>query len=150
MPSSSASSRTSARSGVSSGLTLPPGNSHNPAIGLPGGRSASSTRPSASTSAAAATSTTGTAAAATPGAPGQPSSAAIAAIDIDIAVGQIAGPYRGRARPDPEIDRDHDVAPLHMGGNRGFVIAGNRTAPGGDRDAADRDRQALGIDPLAG
>ena len=37
---------------------LPPGNSHRPAIGLPSGRRATRTRPSASTSATAATSTT--------------------------------------------------------------------------------------------
>ena len=40
------SSRTSAASGVSPGSTLPPGNSHSPAIGLPGGRCCTSTRPS--------------------------------------------------------------------------------------------------------
>ena len=46
MPSSSFSSRISAASGVSPGCSLPPGNSHSPAIVLPSGRRASSTRPS--------------------------------------------------------------------------------------------------------
>src|SRR5215510_12493609 len=45
-----------AASGVSPGSTLPPGNSQSPASGRPGGRLASSTRPSASTRAQATTS----------------------------------------------------------------------------------------------
>src|SRR5215831_19467116 len=103
MPSSSASSRIRAVSGVSPGLTLPPGNSHNPAIALPAGRWANSTRPSASTSATADTRTIG-------------ASAAVAGIDIDIAVGQIAGPHRGLAATDAEIDADRDLAVLHVFG----------------------------------
>ena len=59
MPSSSFSSRISAASGVSPACSLPPGNSHSPAIVLPSGRRASSTRPSASISAQAATSSSG-------------------------------------------------------------------------------------------
>src|SRR6185312_8522644 len=59
MPSSSRSSRISAASGLSPSFTLPPGNSHSPAIALPSGRWASSTRPSASTSATATTRMTG-------------------------------------------------------------------------------------------
>ena len=59
MPSSSRSSRITAASGVSPGLSLPPGNSHSPAIALPSGRRASSTRPAPSISAHAATSTSG-------------------------------------------------------------------------------------------
>src|SRR6516162_10115997 len=141
MPSSSASSRISAASGVSPALTLPPGNSHRPAIDLPAGRSASSTRPSGSTSATAATSTIGGEA-----------SAAIAGIDVDVAVGQIAGPHCRLAAADTDTDIDHDsyLAPLHVLGHGRLVIARDRTAPCGDRDAADRDRQALGVDLLAG
>jgi hypothetical protein len=50
------SSRISAASGVSEDSILPPGNSHKPAILLPSGRCAISTRPSGSTNAAATTS----------------------------------------------------------------------------------------------
>src|SRR5712671_3934111 len=57
IPNSSLSSRMSVCSGRSLGSTLPPGNSHNPAIARPAGRCASRTRPSASTSAHAATRT---------------------------------------------------------------------------------------------
>src|SRR5437870_2629176 len=117
MPNSSLSSRISAASGVSPALTLPPGNSHNPAIDFPGGRWASSTRPSASTSAAAATSTTGG------------PSAAIAGIDVDVAVGQIAGPHRRPAAADTDIEGNVDVAPFHVLGDRRLVVAGNRAAP---------------------
>src|SRR5712692_5898353 len=103
MASSSASSRISAVSGVSPASTLPPGNSHNPAIGLPAGRRASNTRPSASTNAAAATSTM--------------RSATVAGIDVDVFVGQIAGPHRGLAAADADIDRDLDIAAAHIGGD---------------------------------
>src|SRR6516225_6862783 len=119
MPSSSASSRMSAASGVSPALTLPPGNSHRPAIDLPAGRSASRTRPSASTSATAATSTMG-------------GSAAVAGIDVDVAVGQIAGPHRRLAAGDSDIDGDRDLASLHVLGDWRLVIARYRTAVGED------------------
>src|SRR5205807_5490430 len=122
MPSSSASSRIKAVSGVSPGSTLPPGNSHNPAMGLPTGRWASSTRPSASTSATAETSTIGR----PPPLPfpacwgglGWGLSAAVAGIDVDIAVGQVAGPHRGLAAADADIDADRDLAGLHVFGDR--------------------------------
>src|SRR5271169_1012339 len=126
MPSSSASSRINAASGVSPALTLPPGNSHKPAIDLSAGRSASSTRPSASTSATAATST-------------MRGSAAVAGIDVDIAVGQIAGPHRCFAAAHAYIDRDLDVAASHMVGDWCLVIAGDRAPARSDLDAADRD-----------
>src|SRR5712671_679853 len=135
MPSSSASSRISAVSGVSPGLTLPPGNSHSPAIDLPAGRWASNTLPSASTSATAETSTTG-------------GSAAVAGIDIDVAVGQIAGPHGYPASADPDIDGDGDLAALHIFGDRSLVIPGYSAAPRGDLDPADRNRQPVRIDPL--
>src|SRR6202023_2756182 len=96
---------------------LPPGNSHTPAIDFPGGRWASNTRPSASTSAAAATSTSGG------------PSAAVAGIDVDVAVGQIAGPHRRLAAADTDIDGNVDVAPLHVLGDGCLVVAGIRAAP---------------------
>src|SRR5712691_11527201 len=139
MPSSSTSSRISAASGVSPGCTLPPGNSQSPARCLPAGRSASSTRPSVSISATAATRTIGRAA-----------SASIATIDIDIAVGQIAGPHRRPAASDTDVDNDADIAAFHMLGDRTLVIPGHRAALLRDLDAADRDRQAVAVGLLAG
>src|SRR3954452_5402419 len=58
MPSSSCSSRASARSAGSPASTLPPGNSQYPAYTFPGGRCASRKRPSARSITAAATSIT--------------------------------------------------------------------------------------------
>src|SRR5260370_9585875 len=112
MPSSSASWRSSAVSGVSPGLTLPPGNSHSPAIDLPAGRWASNTLPSASTSATAETSTTG-------------GSAAVAGIDIDVAVGQIAGPHGCPPSADPDIDGAADLAAFLLFCYRSLVIPGD-------------------------
>src|SRR6516225_4017131 len=103
MPSSSASSRMSAASGVSPVATLPPGNSHRPAIDFPAGRWASSTRPSASTSATAATSTIG-----------GDASAAVAGIDVDVTVGQIAGPHGRLTARDTDIDGDLDLMAFHI------------------------------------
>src|SRR6266446_7270206 len=137
MPSSSLSSRMSAASGVSPSWTLPPGNSHSPAIDLPSGRSASRTRPSTSISATATTRTTGL-------------SAPIAAIDVDIAVGQIAGPHGRPPPPDAEIDLDVEIAPGHVAGDRRLVIAGHRPALLADPRAADRDHQAVAIGFLTG
>src|SRR5712692_8025670 len=139
MPSSSASSRISAASGVSLGCTLPPGNSHSPARCLPSGRSASSTRPSVSISATAATSTIGRAA-----------SAAVAAVDVDIAMCQIAGPYRRTALSDADVDGYADFAAFHVLADRPFVVARHRPALRGDLNAADRDRQAIAVGLLAG
>ena len=97
-------------SGVSPASTLPPGNSHSPAIDLPCGRWAISTRPSTSTSATAATSTRGRPPSGG-GPPGHSSSNAglsrtIAAVDVDVAVRQVAGPHRRAAAADAEIDAD--------------------------------------------
>src|SRR5690348_420838 len=117
IPSSSTSSRIKAASGVSPGSTLPPGNSHSPPMGLPAGRWASNTRPSASTSATADTSTMGRPpplpSPARGGGLGWGLLAAIAGIDIDIAVGQVAGPHRRLAAADAKIDTDRDLAALH-------------------------------------
>src|SRR5260370_13742787 len=123
MPSSSCSSRTSACSGVSPASTLPPGNSQRPAMDLPSGRWAISTRPSGSTSATATTSTSGR----SPrggGPPGQSSSndhalkrapsRTVAAVDVDVAVRQIASPHRGAAAADAEIGVYHHLGALHV------------------------------------
>jgi TDG/mug DNA glycosylase family protein len=77
-------------------------------------------------------------------------SAPIAAVDIDVAVRQIAGPDRGLATADAEIDRDHDVAPLHMFRYRRLVIIRHRAAVFGDADAADGDGEAVAVGFLPG
>src|SRR6185312_13382944 len=111
---------------------------HNPAIDLPAGRCASSTRPSLSTSATATTSTTGS------------GSAPVAAIDVDVAVRQVAGPDRRAAFADAEIERDMDVAPGHVLGHRSLVIARDRVAFLGDAHAAHGDRELLAHRLLTG
>src|SRR6185437_2977470 len=138
MSSSSLSSRMSAASGASPGCTLPPGNSHNPAIDLPAGRCASSTRPSLSISATATTSTTGS------------GSAPVAAIDVDVAMRQVAGPDRRAAFADAEIERDMHVAPGHVLRHRRLVIARHRAALLGDAHAAHGDGELLAHRLLAG
>ena len=50
----------------------------------------------------------------------------------------------------PEIDRDPNLAAVHMLADRAFAIAGYRAALGGDLDAADRDRQPIALGLLAG
>src|SRR5215469_10387764 len=146
MPSSSASSRISAASGVSPGLTLPPGNSHSPAIDLPGGRCASRRRPSGSTSATAATSTMCWHQPTPPpvggGGSGWEQSAPVAAIDVNVAVSEITGPHRRLACTHADIDSNVDLAALHVVGDGPFAIAGDGTAPGGNLDTADGDPQA--------
>src|SRR5665213_3407637 len=119
------------------GCTLPPRNSPSPAIGLPAGRSASKTRPSASIKA---TQTTLVLAASAP----------VAAIDVDIAVGQVAAPHRPAAAPDAEIDGDLDVAPGHVPRYRRLVGAGHGVALGRNLDAPHRDRQPVAVGFFAG
>src|SRR5579883_2129015 len=137
MPSSSCSSRISAASGVSPGWILPPGNSHNPASGLPARRSASRTRPSASINA---TQTTVTLAASAP----------VAAIDVDVAVRQVAGPDGPAAPADAEIDRQAYIAAGHVPRHWRFVITRYRFALGGNRHAADGNRQPVAVGLFAG
>src|SRR5213078_936829 len=72
-------------------------------------------------------------------------SAAVAGIDVDIAVGQVAGPHRRLAAADAEIDADRDLAAFHVFGDRRLVIIRHRTALGGDPDPADRDRQTVAV-----
>src|SRR5260221_8204831 len=109
-----------------------------------------STRPSASMSATALTRTIGTGDAGAAAAGSQPAcSAPVAAIDVDVAVGQVAGPHDRPALADAEIDLDQDLAALHMGGDRGLVVAGDRRALVGHRHAADADREAIAVGLLA-
>src|SRR6266403_3491504 len=128
MPSSSSSSRMRAASGVSPAWTLPPGNSHKPAIDLPSGRCARRTLPSTSTRATATTRTMGL-------------SAPVAAIDVDIAVGEVAGPHRRPPAADADIDLDMKGAPGHVPGDRRLVIARHRPALLADPRAADGNAQ---------
>src|SRR5262249_30192726 len=118
--------------------TLPPGNSQRPAIALPSGRCVKSTRPSASTSATATTRTSGS------------RSAPVAAIDVDVAMRQIAGPYRGAAAAEAEIDGDVNIPPRHVLRHRRFIIARHRPALGGNGDPADADGELVALRLFAG
>src|SRR5262249_16182842 len=111
-------------------------NSQRPAMDFPPGRCASSTRPSASTTATATTRMTG-------------SSAPVAAIDVDVAMGEVAGPDRGAALADTDIDGDLQVPPFHILGDGRLLIARPRPALSGDLGAAHRDLQAVAIRLLA-
>ena len=50
-------------------------------------------------------------------------SAPVAAVDVDIAVRQIAGPRLGPAAAEAEIDRDRHLPPLHVRDHRRLVVA---------------------------
>src|SRR5262245_27784916 len=76
-------------------------------------------------------------------------SAPIVGIDVDIAVGQIAGPDPRPTLAHADVDRDRDLLPLHMGGNRGLVIIGDALAASRDLDPADGDLQLVAIGLLA-
>src|SRR5438270_12559728 len=77
-------------------------------------------------------------------------SAPVAAIDVDIAVGQIASPHGRPPPPDTEIDLDVEIAPGHVASDRRLVIAGHRPALLADPRAADRDHQVVAIGFLTG
>src|SRR5580693_4429282 len=104
MPNSSSNSLIRQASGVSPGSILPPGNSHIPARFFPAGRLQINTRPSTSTSAAAATSKIEV----TPGA-----SRAVVPVELDIALGQIAGPHRRAGPADADIDGHLQLGVFH-------------------------------------
>src|SRR5580704_16821155 len=74
----------------------------------------------------------------------------IAAIDVDIAVGEVAGPHRRLARAEADVDGDVDLAALHMLGDRPLVVIGHRPAIGGDLNAADGDTKPVAIGLFAG
>src|SRR5205085_1359798 len=81
---------------------------------------------------------------------GRAASAAVAAVDVDVAMRQVAGPNRRPARANAELDRDADLATRHMVADRAFAITRHRAALGGDLDAADRDRQSVALGLLPG
>src|SRR5262245_31363070 len=65
--------------------------------------------------------------------------AAVIAIDADITVRQVAGPDRGTAAADADIDLEYDLAATHVLGDRRFVIVRDDRAVPGNDDAADPD-----------
>ena len=65
-------------------------------------------------------------------------------------MGQVAGPHGGLAAPDADIDRDADVLPLHVPGDRRLVIVRHHLAAAGDFDAADPDPERVPVRFLAG
>src|ERR1700704_879902 len=151
MPSSSRSSRIRLCSGRSPGSTLPPGNSHRPAIDLPAGRSAISTRPSASMSAQAPTRTTLRLTACSTGNPsGIAISRSIIAVDGDIFLGEVAGEDAVTPAPQAERHLKTDLGFFHHRRNLGFVIGRIAFPPMGHPNAAEPDREPVAIGRLAG
>src|SRR3954470_24143611 len=142
MPSSSRSSRIRQASGVSPACSLPPGNSHKPAIGLLGGRCATSTRPSASTRAQAVTTSRGRA--------GAPGSGPVVGIDVDVTVGEIAGPHRGLAGPSAYHYPDRDLPARPVGGHWSLVEIGHGGTVARDLMAAEGDAEPAHLHGLAG
>src|SRR5437879_1955867 len=132
MPISSWSSRIRVASGRSPGSTLPPGNSHRPAIALPCGRCAIRTRLSLSTSAQATTRVSLTSP--------MRRSGAVIAVDRDIFLGEVAGQHAVAAFAHAERDSDLDFRILHRG--RDFLLIVGRVARAAfdDTDAVERDR----------
>src|ERR1035437_891945 len=55
-------------------------------------------------------------------------SAPVAAVDVDVAVRQVAGPHRGAATAEREIDLDVHLASLHVLDHRGLVVARRHAA----------------------
>src|SRR5699024_6993716 len=111
-----------------------------PAIALPWGRWASSTRLSTSTSAQATTRRRRSSIA----------SAAIVAVDRDVLFRQVAGPHRGGAAPEAEVDPDGNIGFAHDGGGGGLGIVGVARALPGDADVAEPDRQPVALGGLPG
>src|SRR6185312_10568143 len=72
-------------------------------------------------------------------------SAPVVGIDLDVAMGEVAGPHRGLAPSDADIDRNHDLAPFHVARDRRLVIALDALALVADGDAADGDAHPIGI-----
>ena len=54
------------------------------------------------------------------------------------------------ALAEAEIDGDVDVAPLHVGDDGGFVVAGHDGAVAGHPGAADGDGEQVAVGGLAG
>src|SRR6185312_2709635 len=76
-------------------------------------------------------------------------SAPVVGIDLDVAMGEVAGPHRGLAPSDADIDRNRDLAPFHVARDRRLVIALDALALVADGDAADGDAQLVAIGLLA-
>src|SRR5690348_5301012 len=77
-------------------------------------------------------------------------STAIVGIDLDVAMGEVAGPDPRLAGADADIDFDLDVAGLDVLGDRRFVVISDALALGGDQHAADLDGQLVALGLLAG
>src|SRR5688572_9755345 len=77
-------------------------------------------------------------------------SASIIAVDRDILLGEVAGPYRRPAAAEPDIDAYADPLLFHVRGYLGFRIG--RVALAAVRQAvvAEPDRQAVAVGRLAG
>src|SRR3569833_2032281 len=142
MPSSSFSSRIIHASGVSPASTLPPGNSQRPASGLPSGRWQISTRPSTSTRAAAAASSRGLGSAMPLG--------AVVAVDLDVALGEVAGPHLGGAAADAHVDADFKLLLLHVGAHLGLVVVAGDEAILGGPEVADLHAHPVAVHGLVG
>src|SRR5688572_10585947 len=78
------------------------------------------------------------------------SSGSVVGIDLDITMGEVAGPDPGAALAHADIDGDADILALHMGGNGRFVVIRTALALFGDRDAADPDSQLVAVGLFAG
>src|ERR1700752_2441969 len=77
-------------------------------------------------------------------------SAPIVGVDVDVAVGEIAGPYPRLALADADVDGDGDVAALDVLGDRRLVVVRTPLPLLGDGHAADADAQAVSVGLLAG
>src|SRR4029078_6474066 len=77
-------------------------------------------------------------------------SAAIGAVDVDVAMGEIAGPYRGAARAHADIRFDDDRAALHMGHDLFLAIVGCPHAVLGELHPTDPDLELVTDRLLAG
>src|SRR5437016_674509 len=148
-------------SGRSPASTLPPGNSQRPAIAFPGGRSASRTRPSASTRAQAVTRTRLTLTALGSRLPGAalrpcqdqgltPALRPVVSVDGYVLVGEVAGEHPVAPIPEPERDFDRDLGILHVGGDRVLAVGGIALAPVRYTKIPEPDRHAVAVGRLAG
>ena len=79
-------------------------------------------------------------------------SRAVIPVDLDIGLGEVAGPNPRPALPEPEIDRDRHLVLLHDGGGRGLVVAGIARAldapPGRRRTQIERRSRSAGSPAL--
>src|SRR5262245_61673786 len=78
------------------------------------------------------------------------SSGSVVGIDLDIPVREVARPDPRAALPYADVDRDADVLPLDMGGDRRLVIVRATLALFRDHDPADLDAELVAVGFLAG